>query len=32
MDDAGLTASSAADQLEHTQTTMTQNIYFGQKV
>ena len=32
MDDAGLTARSAADQLGHAHTTMTQNIYFGRKV
>ena len=32
MDDAGLPARSAADQLGHAQTTMTQNIYFGRKV
>lgn len=31
MDDAGLTARSAADQFGHAQTT-TQNIYFGRKV
>jgi integrase len=32
MDDAGLTARSAADQLGPAQTTMTQNFYFGRKV
>jgi len=31
MDDAGLTARSAADQLGHAQTAMTQNVYFGRK-
>lgn len=32
MDDAGLTARSASDQLGHAQTAMTQNVYFGRKV
>ncbi|EWM15225.1 tyrosine-type recombinase/integrase [Kutzneria sp. 744] len=32
MDDAGLTARAAADQLGHAQVSMTQNVYFKRKV
>ena len=32
MDDAGLTARQAADQLGHAKVSMTQDNYFGRKV
>jgi integrase len=31
MDDAGLTARAAADQLGHRRTSLTQDFYFGRK-
>ena len=31
MDDAGLTARSAADELGHAQTAMTLNVHFGRR-
>ena len=32
MDDAGLTARQAADQLGHAKVSMTQDNYFGRKI
>ena len=32
MDDAGLSARAAADQLGHSKTSMTQDRYMGRKV
>ena len=31
MDDAGLSARKAADQLGHAKTSLTQDIYYGRK-